>query len=406
MEENQKEAPKKFPVFTLILLILVIGLGGFSGYKIFEDLNAEKVEEKVAERIDGNNYHIVKEDGVIYYVIDGDYQGEMDLQYIDIRCNIDDTCDGDSLSRKKTVQKKVLNREDFLKSEVMDYETYAEFCDTWGLDKKFSDEDVNYSVFSYFSMGATYIEARLANVDYGTTFYVWDDGHGVTADMAGYVIIVPTELGYVGEPVNVITLYTEDDLERIRHPSREPYYSIDKPIVYLYPEEETNVSVKLGSPDKLTVSYPEYADSWNVVAKPDGTLKDGTGREFYGLYYEAKPTTEFSVSDTGFVVKKEDAAKFLEEKLAVLGLNEREAEEFIVYWLPQMHKSEYNYVRFASATEIDENMSLSISPKPDTTIRVWMVLKGLDSPISVQEQKLEKKSRSGFTAVEWGGVKL
>ncbi|MBP5674955.1 hypothetical protein J6W91_01340, partial [Candidatus Saccharibacteria bacterium] len=299
-------------------------------------------------------------------------------------------------------------REDFLKNEIMDYDSYAKYCDTWGLKKKYTDKSDYYEVFSYYSMGAVYIEARLADVKYNT-FYIWDNGRGVTADMAGYVIVVPTKLGYVGQPINVVTLHTEEEMEYIRHPEKvpeDPYVTIDKPIVYLYPEKETKVSVKLGSPEKVTVSYPEYINSWNVVAKPDGTLKDGTGREFYGLYYEAKPTTEFSVSNTGFVVKKEDAAKFLEEKLAVLGLNERESEEFIVYWLPQMQKSKYNYVRFASATEIDENMSLSISPKPDTTIRVWMVLKGLDSPISVQEQKLEKKSRSGFTAVEWGGIKL
>jgi hypothetical protein len=341
----------------------------------------------------------------------------MDLQYIDIYCKVNGDCKDSSRrtviiddedEEKEPEEKPTLKREDFLKSEMMDYDSYAEFCEIWGLDQKYTDKHTYYAVFSYYSMGATHIKARLANVEYNT-FYVWDDGQGVTADMAGYVIVVPTKLGYAGQPVNVISLYTEDDLERIRHPEKyqkDPYYSVDKPIVYLYPEEETSVSVKLGSPEKLTVSYPEYVDSWNVVAKPDGTLKDKTGREFYGLYYEAKPTTEFSVSDTGFVVKKENAVKFLEEKLAVLGLNEREAEEFIVYWLPEMQKSEYNYIRFASATEIDKNMSLSISPKPDTTIRVWMVLKGLDSPISVQEQKLEQKSRSGFTAVEWGGIKL
>lgn len=27
-------------------------------------------------------------------------------------------------------------------------------------------------------------------------------------------------------------------------------------------------------PKELTVSHPEYVDSWNVVAKPDGTFKD------------------------------------------------------------------------------------------------------------------------------------
>ena len=55
-----------------------------------------------------------------------------------------------------------------------------------------------------------------------------------------------------------------------------------KPIIYLYPEIETNISVKLENKDCITVSYPEYDDGWIVTAKPDGTLIDSeTGRELY-----------------------------------------------------------------------------------------------------------------------------
>ena len=57
---------------------------------------------------------------------------------------------------------------------------------------------------------------------------------------------------------------------------------------------------------------------------------------------------EFKVEKEGFIVKGEDTAKFLEEKLEILGLNEREAEEFIIYWLPKLEANKYNYIRFAS----------------------------------------------------------
>ena len=49
-----------------------------------------------------------------------------------------------------------------------------------------------------------------------------------------------------------------------------------------------------------------------------------------------------------------DVIKFLEEKLGILGLTEREAEEFIVYWLPLMEKNKYNYIRFETLEEINE----------------------------------------------------
>ena len=177
-----------------------------------------------------------------------------------------------------------------------------------------------------------------------------------------------------------------------------------KPIVYIYPEVETEVSVKLGAPEKLSVSYPSYDGGWKVLAKPNGKLTDlKTDRELYSLYWEGEDGS-FVVTNEGFVVKGEEAADFLEEKLALLGLTEREAEEFIVYWLPRMQENSYNYVRFASSEEIEEYMPLVVSPKPDTTIRIAMVLSALEEPIELEEQVLPAKpERSGFTVVEWGG---
>ena len=163
----------------------------------------------------------------------------------------------------------------------------------------------------------------------------------------------------------------------------------------------------LSEDDRLLVSYPKYEETWKVLAKENGDLVDlETGRNLYSLYYESKNVIDFKVENEGFVVKGEDTAKFLEEKLDILGLNEREAEEFIIYWLPKLEENKYNYIRFASVEEIKENMPLEISPKPDTTIRVLMTYKGLDRKIEVEEQKLERPKREGFVAVEWGGTEI
>jgi len=181
-----------------------------------------------------------------------------------------------------------------------------------------------------------------------------------------------------------------------------------KPIIYLYPEETTEVTVKVGAEEKLTCTYPKYESSgWNVIAEPSGKLTDiKTGRELYCLYWEGKNTTKGNMKE-GFVVRGEDTARFLEEKLEILGLNEKETEEFIIYWLPQMEKNEYNYIRFETIEEIDENMPLDVSPKPDTFIRINMEWKGLKKPIEVEEQKLgSTPERNGFTLVEWGGTIL
>ena len=179
-----------------------------------------------------------------------------------------------------------------------------------------------------------------------------------------------------------------------------------KPIIYLYPEETTNVEVKLLNKDIITCSYPKYEDSWNVTAYSDGKLVDNkTNRKLYGLYWEGT-NHEGKVQEDGFVVKGTDTVKFLEEKLELLGLNEYESEEFIIYWLPKLEKNNYNYIRFETDEEINNYMPIEVNPTPDTTIRIVMDYKPLEKEIKVNEQLLTKKERKGFTYVEWGGVEI
>ena len=181
-----------------------------------------------------------------------------------------------------------------------------------------------------------------------------------------------------------------------------------KPIIYLYPEKETELTVRLGAPEKITSSYPKYNDGWSVVAYPNGDLIDKTtGNKLYSLYWEGKKDTSNLDKTVGFVVKGEDSIEFLEEKLEILGLNYKEKEEFIVYWLPKLESHTYNYIYFATEDEIEEEMPLKLSVKPDTTIRIRMIFEGLDEYREVEEQSLAPApERSGFTVVEWGGTDL
>ena len=187
----------------------------------------------------------------------------------------------------------------------------------------------------------------------------------------------------------------------------DPKMDIDlKPIIYLYPEKTVEISVKLGKPENITCSYPKYNNEWNVIANPDGTLIDtNTGRKLYSLYWEGIHSQTSNLEE-GFVVKGDDTIEFLEEKLAILGLNQIEAEEFIVYWLPKLQENKYNYIRFATMDEINKNMPLEFSTQPSTIIRVLMQYKALDNYIEVKEQKLETPERAGFTVVEWGGTEI
>ena len=184
------------------------------------------------------------------------------------------------------------------------------------------------------------------------------------------------------------------------------YTTIDKPILYLYPEYTQEISVKLSDDADILVSYPNYNDGWNVIAEPNGSLTDiNTGRKLYALYWEEKYDVKLN-SNEGFVVSNEDIIGFLEEKLAILGLNEREAEEFIVYWLPRLEKNNYYFIHFATEEELNEMIPIEITPKPDTMIRVYMEYKPVKENYKYVEQELDYKERVGYTSVEWGGIEL
>ena len=181
---------------------------------------------------------------------------------------------------------------------------------------------------------------------------------------------------------------------------------VAKPLIYLYPEEEMAVRVNLQFDGKMTHTYPVYEQGWRVNAKPDGTLTTADGKEYYGLYWEGQNRREFT-TDEGFVVPGDKTTEFLEKSLAVLGLDRREANEFIIYWLPRMEDNAYNFIHFAS-DEYEDMARLRISPQPESVIRVMMVYQPLDQYREVKFQDLNrlKKERKGFTVVEWGGTEV
>ena len=178
----------------------------------------------------------------------------------------------------------------------------------------------------------------------------------------------------------------------------------EKPVIYFYPERETEVTVRLDYAGRLTCTYPAYNGGWRVLARPDGTLTDESGQTYSYLYWEGMNGAEYDFSE-GFCVAGSDTAAFLEDALSRLGLNRREANEFIVYWLPRMEANPYNLIAFQSDAYTD-TAKLSIEPAPDTLLRVFMAWKPLENAVNVPPQSLVSPERTGFTAVEWGGCQV
>ena len=185
---------------------------------------------------------------------------------------------------------------------------------------------------------------------------------------------------------------------------REEMVAEEKPVIYLYPETETRVTVKLDLSGELTCAYPVYDGGWTVTAAPDGTLTDEHGQTYNYLYWEGEVANEFDFSK-GFCVAGSDTAAFLEDALDRLGLTRREANEFLVYWLPRMQDNPYNLIAFQQEA-YTASAKLTVSPQPDSVLRVFMAWKPLARPVDVPAQALPGFERRGFTLVEWGGAEV
>lgn len=176
------------------------------------------------------------------------------------------------------------------------------------------------------------------------------------------------------------------------HLSDDGEMMVGKPVIYLYPQETTNVEVKLDFNGELIATYPNYNNGWSVTAEPDGTLTNQTdGREYSYLFWEGLYDHNWDLS-TGFVVRGKDTIAFLQEKLAKLGLTPREYNEFIVYWYPLMKDNPYNLIHFAGK-EYTDAAPLTITPTPDSLPRVFMVYKPVTEKIEIPEQSLASFER-------------
>lgn len=245
------------------------------------------------------------------------------------------------------------------------------------------------------------------------------DGIQNTVELSGNSIEVFTSPGkhifqfYYTE--NYYEIYTDSlavknrfhSIYEIRMERSDIMIIVDKPVIYLYPEEEIDVKVKLNIEGTPTFFYPAYQNEWTFTASPSGNLTFGDKTYNY-LFWEASQHRSFSNEElkSGFNVKKADVTAFLEEKLNLAGLNSKEKADFITYWGPRLAANELNFVRFEFNEQCNRYAELEIVPKPKTIYRIYITWMSIPKELEVAGQEIEQYSREGFTVLEWGGTEI
>ncbi len=207
-----------------------------------------------------------------------------------------------------------------------------------------------------------------------------------------------------------------------------------KPVIYLYPEEPTNISVRFDTSVQLTTQIPQYQDGWYVLAQPNGMLTDisdnhGSCERYTTNHFGAEYAKHACAQNQypylywagnvraaglpkpagGWVVSRNQLAEFLAAKLTLMGLNQIERQDFLSYWVPMMQRQQAPYYQlgFLQTRELGVLFPMVVTPQPDTIFRILLDYTPLQSmPDQLPApQELERVERTGFTLIEWGGVK-
>jgi hypothetical protein len=186
-------------------------------------------------------------------------------------------------------------------------------------------------------------------------------------------------------------------------------YEVEKPVIYVYAPAVIQVSIELDIKGKLGFTYPDYNNGWNFIARPGGDISMGD-KKYHYLFYDGAFDMDPSKLNwnEGFEVGKGSLVAFLEEKLAKMGLNTQEIQDYITYWMPRMNVNAVNYIHFLFNDEYNAYSNLQVTPKPDNLFRVFMIWKKADeeSTMEMKPQQLPSFYRAGLTVVEWGGMEV
>ena len=205
-----------------------------------------------------------------------------------------------------------------------------------------------------------------------------------------------------------------------------------KPVIYLYPQKPTVVTVRFVDPISFKTDIPTYADGWKVLANPSGGMEDLQPQdtdcskidstifgseyatnackqmEYPYLYWAGQVVGTYPTPTGGWVIARSDVRDFLADKLSQSGLNAKESSDMLSYWVPELLKKSAPYYRISlfQTEQMNQFIPMQISPQPDSLLRVfldWTPLATL--PVQMpQPQTLHSFERMGFTVVEWGGL--
>jgi hypothetical protein len=177
-----------------------------------------------------------------------------------------------------------------------------------------------------------------------------------------------------------------------------------KPNIYIYPTEKSEISVYLSFPQggKITASIPAYKNGWIVNATPSGVIND----KYEYLFYESYQPNVWQQNE-GWVIEKSGLTVFFTENMIKHGFDDKEIKDFLEYWIPRLINFDYYEIYPQESNIIETVISLETSKNPDNTMRLFYLIKGVNTASNGKINipvVTPAFSRTGFYVTEWGVI--
>lgn len=180
---------------------------------------------------------------------------------------------------------------------------------------------------------------------------------------------------------------------------------VDKPAIYIYPEENSQFQIQLilKNSTRITESIPEYNSGWDVFVEKSGRINSRYDYLFYEAYIIKIPSRQVG---TGWCISQKNLKNELNDILLKIGLNQKETNEFLDYWLYRLQDYKYYKIFPVVNEQLDEFVEIYITPQPQTIFRIWFFFHGSDNLEELPSPQIIDFNREGTTVIEWGGVLL
>lgn len=175
-----------------------------------------------------------------------------------------------------------------------------------------------------------------------------------------------------------------------------------KPNIYIYPNEQIDLSVKLNFPmgGKIVTSIPEYGTGWNVVVDTSGLINS----TYSFLFYESTQPDVWQ-RNYGWIIQIDKLESFFRQNMTDYGFNEREINDFIEYWIPRLNDYPLYSIYPQTKSIIDEVIQLDFSKQPENILRLFYVIKGQNQlQEKLTEPTIDSFVRIGYFVTEWGVI--